>query len=260
MVSSQPPLISVVFLWILMHIIVMERKIYLDILPQPDDTTCGPTCLHAVYRYYDFNIQLQQVIEEVKSFEEGGTLAVYLGLHALEQGFNATLYSYNLQVFDPTWFSENKRSLRKKLSDQLQYKIDPGFQLASRAYMDFLDRGGLIRFENLSGGLLRRYLKTGKPILTGLSATYLYNCARERVSGKRLLYDDIRGIPTGHFVVLTGYDKEIKSVFIADPLKPNPFSEFDQYAVTMNRLICAIMLGILTYDANLLIIEPKGGA
>ena len=98
------------------------------------------------------------------------------------------------------------------------------------------------------------------PILTGLSATYLYNCARERLSGYRLLYDDIQGVPTGHFVVLTGYDREAKNVWIADPLKPNPFSEFDQYAVNINRLICAIMLGILTYDANLLIIEPKGGA
>ena len=25
----------------------------LEILNQPDDVTCGPTCLHAVYRYFD---------------------------------------------------------------------------------------------------------------------------------------------------------------------------------------------------------------
>lgn len=236
----------------------MDKKLYLDILPQPDDTTCGPTCLHAVYRYFDLEIPLQRVIDEVKSLEEGGTLAVYLGLHALEKGFNALLYTYNLQVFDPTWFTNKRQNLRKKLFDQLRNKKDVRVQHATRAYMDFLDQGGAIRFEDLTAGLLRRFLKSGKPILTGLSATYLYNCARERVSGNRLLYDDVRGVPTGHFVVLTGYNKDAKTVWIADPLKPNPFSEFDQYAVNMNRLICAIMLGILTYDANLLIIEPKG--
>ena len=28
------------------------RELDLDILAQPDDETCGPTCLHAVYRYF----------------------------------------------------------------------------------------------------------------------------------------------------------------------------------------------------------------
>ena len=31
----------------------METKLFLDIRPQPDQTTCGPTCLHAVYRYFN---------------------------------------------------------------------------------------------------------------------------------------------------------------------------------------------------------------
>ena len=30
----------------------VEAKLHLDILPQPDDSTCGPTYLHAVYRYW----------------------------------------------------------------------------------------------------------------------------------------------------------------------------------------------------------------
>ena len=36
----------------------METRLSLDILPQPDELTCGPTCLQAVYRYYDDNISL----------------------------------------------------------------------------------------------------------------------------------------------------------------------------------------------------------
>jgi ABC-type bacteriocin/lantibiotic exporter with double-glycine peptidase domain len=40
----------------------MKQTLRLDILPQPDDTTCGPTCLHAVYRYWGDEIPLAQVI------------------------------------------------------------------------------------------------------------------------------------------------------------------------------------------------------
>ena len=27
-------------------------RLPVEILPQPDETTCGPTCLHAVFRYF----------------------------------------------------------------------------------------------------------------------------------------------------------------------------------------------------------------
>ena len=98
--------------------------------------------------------------------------------------------------------------------------------------------------------------KDGKPILVGLSSTYLYQTAREY--GPFDDYDDVRGEPQGHFVVLCGYDKAEKHVRVADPLLPNPMTGDSQYYnVSMDRLIAAIMLGIVTYDANLLVIEPK---
>jgi len=42
----------------------METKLRVEILPQPDDFTCGPTCLHALYRYFGENLRLEQVIGE----------------------------------------------------------------------------------------------------------------------------------------------------------------------------------------------------
>ena len=81
----------------------MTHKIKLDILPQPDDYTCGPTCLHAVYNYYGDKISLLKVIEEVPTLYSGGTLAVMLGCHALQRGYKASIYSYNLELFDPSW-------------------------------------------------------------------------------------------------------------------------------------------------------------
>ncbi|MCA9038033.1 MAG: hypothetical protein KDA91_23070, partial [Planctomycetaceae bacterium] len=50
--------------------------------------------------------------------------------------------------------------------------------------------------------------------------------------------------------------KEKRSVLIADPWHPNPLSANHLYSVDLDRVICSILLGIVTYDANLLVIRP----
>src|SRR5690606_33790014 len=89
---------------------VIRAQLKLEVLPQPNDTTCGPTCLHAVYRYFGEDIDLGHVIDEVPPLPGGGTLAVWLANHALQRGYDATIFTYNLQLFDPSWF-ENPTTL-----------------------------------------------------------------------------------------------------------------------------------------------------
>jgi hypothetical protein len=230
-------------------------RLHLEMQPQPDDFTCGPTCLQAVYRYFGDDIPLQRVIDEARTIEPSGTIAVMLGLHALRRGYSATIYTYNLHMFDPTWFELEPELLPRKLRLQAEAKKDDQrLRLATDAYIEFLRLGGWLNFEDLTSRLLRRHLSAGRPILTGLSATYLYRCAREY--GPNDDYDDVRGQPSGHFVVLCGYDKLNRKVTIADPLADNPASMPHLYDVPMARIVNAILLGILTHDANLLVIEP----
>ena len=101
----------------------------------------------------------------------------------------------------------------------------------------------------------RAQLRRQRPILTGLSATYLYESVRE-TGDTTLVEDDIRGQPQGHFVVLYGYDPEEREVLVADPLGDNPRYGAHYYRVSLTRLLGAILLGIITYDANLLIVRP----
>jgi len=233
----------------------MESAFRFDIAAQPDLTTCGPTSLQAVYRFFGDELPLEQVIRETQQLEGGGTLAVLLGNHALARGYHGTLYTYNLHVFDPTWFRPGAPPLDQLIHAQAEAKSGKKLRVASRAYLEFLRRGGRIRMEDMTGTLLRRYLKRGIPILTGLSSTYLYREPRE--FGDPSQPDDIRGLPQGHFVVLCGYDSKERSVLVADPLQPNPLADGSRkYTVKLNRLISAIMLGIVTFDANLLVIEP----
>ncbi|MSR22151.1 MAG: hypothetical protein EXR92_01190 [Gemmatimonadetes bacterium] len=233
----------------------MSELFEVRILPQPDDTTCGPTCLQALYGFYGDEIPLERVIREIVPLDTHGTLAVLLARHALHRGYSATIYTYNLHVFDPTWFEEDRELLPARLKDQARVKNDPKLHVATDVYLDFLALGGNLRFQELTPELLRGFLEKRRPILTGLSATYLYGCPREQ-GERRIVYDDVRGLPTGHFVVLSGYDSDTAEVLVADPLGENPRFLLHYYRVGIQRLIGAILLGVLTYDANFLVVEP----
>ena len=233
-----------------------RNPLQLEVLAQPDNTTCGPTCLHALYRYWGLDLDLRQVIDEVPPLPDGGTLAVSLACHALRQGYKAEIYTYNLQLFDPTWFSEGARMTELLREQQLSKPQDQKFAIVTEAYLEYLELGGVVHFEELTTHLLTGFLDRGIPVLTGLSATYLYRCARERDDR----YDAVGGQPTGHFVVINGLDRSQRQVTIADPLQANPTFSPHVYSVSIDRLINSILLGILTYDANLLIIQPKSAS
>lgn len=236
----------------------LEERLELDILTQPDDSTCGPTCLQAVYAYFGDEVGLEQLIGETERLETGGTLAVMLAVHALERGYSARIYTFNLQDFDPTWFDPTRFELKERLLAQHSSARDPKVKLATKWYLRFLELGGELVLQDLTAKLVRQYLRRGLPVLTGLSSTYLYREVRERlVAGDTLVDDDLGGAPQGHFVVLCGYHKGDRTVLVADPMNDNPISDTHRYEVSIDRLLNAILLGILTQDANLLVIQPR---
>lgn len=225
----------------------------MDIEPQPDGITCGPTCLHAVYRFHGLKLDLDEVIASVRPLDEGGTLEVLLANDALARGLDATIYTYNLNLFDPTWFTEPEVDIAAKLRARAARKRQKKFSLAVEAYCEFLERGGRLKFTDLTRGQLRGMLRRGAPVIAGLNVTYLYRHAR--VSGPHDDPDDVHGESCGHFVVLTGYNRDDRSIAVADPYVPNPVAAEQLYWVHIDRVIGAILLGVMTYDASLLLLE-----
>ncbi|HMS16190.1 MAG TPA: C39 family peptidase [Planctomycetota bacterium] len=232
----------------------MGHQLDFRIQPQPDDISCGPTCLQAVYSFYGDPIPLSQVMLGIPMLTNRGTLAVVLGNHALRRGYRATLYTYNLQVFDPTWFQSPPVVLGQKLLEQRAAKDDDRLRESTDHYVEFLHLGGRILMEDLTPALLRRHLKRGHPLITGLSATWLYRVMREMPHNEQ--DDDVRGSPLGHFVVIYGYDPEERAVWLADPHKSNPIDNSLHYRIDIDRAVTAILLGVITYDADFLVIEP----
>jgi hypothetical protein len=230
-----------------------ELRLPVATLPQPDETTCGPTCLHAIYRYFGDDEPLDAVIARTQRLEMGGTFAVFLGCDALRKGYRATIYTYNLMVFDPTWFTFPGIDLAERLARQRDAKPDARLQHATSGYLEFLALGGDIRLVDLSERLIRRILRRRLPILAGLSSTYLYRAPREY--GPDDTPDDILGRPAGHFVVIAGLDA--RRVLVIDPYEPNPYGRSHAYWIGIDRVLDATLLGIVTHDANLLIVRPR---
>lgn len=231
------------------------KPILLDVprFEQPDDVTCGPTCLTQVYRYFGSERTLTDVIGETPRNPDGGTMAVYLGISALKNGFRPTIYPYSLRVFDPTWRELSISSTIEKLCERKELVRSTKLRQAIDAYITYLQEGGRLRFDELTRDLLVGLLQGGHPILTGLSATYLYRTPREYNNQ----YDDVRGDPAGHFVVICGYYPKSDKFVIRDPSTHSPFSRSGKYSVPAERLIPAILLGEVTYDAVLLVLSPR---
>jgi hypothetical protein len=226
---------------------------------QPDDVTCGPTCLRQIYGYFGFEVPLKDVLGEIDRNEDGGTLAVHLAVSALRRGFAARIYSYDLRIFDPSWSSLDPASLRSKVRQRIPHLRSEKAVRSARAYLRYMELGGEMAFDELTPGLLKTILNRNHPILAGLSATHLYKMPRERhdPDSHELLDDDVAGEPIGHFVVVSGYQHWGRQFSVRDPSAHiPPTTEDGRVLVDAQRLTNAILLGDLTYDAVLLELWP----
>ena len=233
----------------------MDIELPVQILRQPDYTTCGPTSLHAIYSFYGDPISLDQVIAETTKVPGGGTVLVHLALHALRRGYRADTWVSNVRHMDPTWF-KTKTDIAAKLEARAAAKgilDDPRYGPMVTGFREFLERGGRLHWRDLTPRAIGGILKQGVPLLAGTNGTYLYQCARETPEGP----DDVRGDPFGHFLVVCGYRTKDMTVSIADPLMDNPLTGSKYYRASVYRLIGSIFLGAASDDGNLLMVRPK---
>ncbi len=221
---------------------------------QPDDESCGITCLQSIYRFYGHEISWERLAGEIEHWRTGGTVNVNLARHALREGFSAEICTYNIRIFDPTWRGLSSGELSHKLKLRQAKMRSKKQKMVIGFYLDFLERGGVIRFDDLNEGLFDTLFEENRPIIVGLSATYLYQSMRETPNN---VDNDIIGQPVGHFVVVSGWDRARREVIIHDPLRKNPIAESGNYNLPFTKFSNAVMLGIITYDENLLIISKK---
>jgi hypothetical protein len=48
-----------------------------------------------------------------------------------------------------------------------------------------------------------------------------------------------------------------RRLLVVDPYQPNPYGKSHEYWISIDRVVAAILLGIVTHDANLLVVYPR---
>lgn len=246
-----------------------RKRLPVPRFPQPDDVSCGPTCLAQVLAGYGDDRPLSELLTKVRRNPDGGTQAVHLGQLALDIGYRARLYPLGVQVFDPTWWELEDPQIVEKLARRAEGLPAGPRRHEVQAWHRFMVSGGYIAFQEPTPQLLVRVLAQGRPLICGLNATWLYRESRTNPDTNR--DDDVHGQPQGHFVTVTGYTGSGLHFHIADPSEdpppypgePHPDEEPDpeppvrgRYPLRAERLIHAILLGDGTRDAVLLEVWP----
>ena len=94
-------------------------------------------------------MRLERVVADIHMLDKGGTLDVFLANHALKRGYDATILTYNLDLFDPTWFALPNDEIRARLAAQAKVKPWRRLQAATRGYDEFLRLGGKLELRDL---------------------------------------------------------------------------------------------------------------
>lgn len=243
-----------------------RRLLAVPRIAQPDEVSCGPTCLAKVLASYGDPRPVPSLVSRLRRNPDGGTQAVYLAHLAMDLGYKVRLYPFGVRNFDPTWWELPDHALIGRLDArhrvlQAQGATDRTLDTL-RAWRDLLVRGGKVEFVEPGPKLLVGILAKGRPVICGLSASWLYRESRERPHDN--VPDDLAGEPVGHFVVVRGYTGGGLHFHVADPADDLPGAlpadpaelRPGEYPLPADRLIHAVLLGDTTGDAVLLEIWP----
>ena len=249
----------------LANVFATRRVLAVPRYPQPDATSCGPTCLAQVLQYYGIEAGVEELVGRVSKNADGGTQAVHLAHLAMDLGLKVRLYPFGARVFDPSWWDLDTAEVVDRLDRRgaalTASGADPDDVDTLRAWRELLARGGQIAFKEPSVDLMISVLARGRPLIAGLNATWLYREMRERPQDN--VSDDLAGWPVGHFVVLSGYTGGGLHVHVRDPSDDAPDhlhptgARRGNYPVPGQRLLNAILLGDSTRDAVLLETWPS---
>lgn len=227
----------------------------LNILPQPDAESCGPACLHAVFRYFHQYTTLEEVIQGVGPKATGPVPMVHLAQDAIDRGFSATLHTCHFNIFDPGWKGLSKKGLLNKLRGMMENLSDKKLMNALYAYIHFLHSGGSLLFDPIDQNLFNKYLCCGFPVLCRINAARHYDHQQD---GPLDIHPHMAGRDTtgqaSKFVVLYSMHGDV--VDVADPYPQNPLGDGHHYPVDAFHLLSSIEADKGTYDASLLVLSP----
>ncbi len=175
---------------------------------------CGATALAEVMEYFDkkrYNIR--EIAKETEKTYKNIDWLFAAGISAIKRGFKSKITTVSIEIFDPSWATLNKNKLIRKMEKRLEYLMSLNtkdsyiveWNISPLKWaIEYLRKGGELFYHPITTKLIKNFLNKKIPLITPMNENLFYGIKRTTENDE---YDDIKGMGTGHIIVISGFKK-----------------------------------------------------
>ncbi len=190
-----------------------------------------------VYKYFGKDISEEKIKKEIGGFNKWGSFATDHALLAKQLGFSVVCYSYNLEYFNPSDMILSRKKFIAKTKTLIKKEKKRIAVKELKSILRVLEGNVSFKMEIPSLKIIKKLLDKKIPVIVIVNSVIL---SEKKFGGK----DDL---DLGHFLVLTGYQKE--RFYYNDPYYGKSSS------ISSDKLIFAMSNNALYTSAYLLAIN-----
>jgi hypothetical protein len=250
-------------LWIWYNYCMKDIHYNIPHTKQEEAADCAQAAAAQILAFYDVHKTVGDIKSEVgvgkdASGKPVGSSVGHLAAYLIGLGFEVTMHTSDIQVFDRSWIDLDVQELIQNIRRRTPQVQHPRYEAdliteVCEGFIVFLEKGGKMDFSVVDEAYLHSLLEQG-PIYTVINYQFMFDAPKGQYSKgqDRFITETIKGQPNTHAIVISGYKEGKFSVI--DPDKPVEESE---RWVDASRLVGAYYLADMDIDSILLTLTPK---
>jgi len=212
-------------------------KLKVSTIKQKSEVGCGAAAMSMVYKYFGRDILEKEIEKEIGGFLKFGSFATDHALMAKKFGFMVVCYSYNLEYFEPNDAKLSRQDLIKRTKFLIKKEKKNLRKKELISILKVLRSRISFKMEVPSLKIIKNFLDKKLPVIVLVNSVILFE---RKFGGKK-------DLDMGHYLVLTGYQKE--KFYYNDPYCGK------NYSIPSDKLIFALSNNALYCSAYLLVIN-----
>lgn len=209
---------------------------------------CGPISVYTIHQFFGTTITTAEILKDLGVSTKTSTFPSQLAQHLRSFPYDVQLLTSCSYLVSPHWIGKSSLFIAEELQQWLVHHKRSPWRKGAQFLRDYLASGGMIKIINLTTHILDEYLEGGYLILACLEESWLWG--RRKIVGKAF-FDDVKGSPRGHFVVL--FDGNDHEYAISDPFPTGLPGRSGNYFVSKDT----VMISILLWGATVVAVKRR---
>ncbi len=212
-------------------------KLKVPTIKQKHKVGCGAAAMSMVYKYFGKDISERKIEKKIGGFNKFGSFVTDHALMAKKLGFTVICYAYELEYFEPSDAKLSQKDLIKKTKTLIKKERKRLAIKELRSVLKVLEDNINFKMEMPSLKVIKKNLDKKLPVIVPVNSVILFE---RKFGGKK-------DLDMGHYLVLTGYQKE--KFYYNDPYHGK------NYSISGDKLIFTLSNNALYCSAYLLVIS-----